>query len=391
MNRRIAWSLFGLSVLVAMAALALWAVTRSLDDVSDVTELRATEPAFMVAFLAYAAVGSLIVSRRFGNRVGWLFLGAGVVFELGLLAQEYAIYALRWSSESPPGGAWAGVLADCLPVVATGLGSLLLLIFPTGHLLSRRWWPVVWLSVCSVLVVLLAVVFEPGTLSSVVDAPKPVGIDFPLFDTGEWGWPGVLVAGLLAIASVVVRYRRGDAVERQQLRWFVAAVPVFVTSIYWVPSSDALAAVMSLGIASLPVAAGIAILRYRLYDLDLVIKRTLVYAVLTAGLAGLYFGIVLALQEVFSSFTGGSDLAVAVSTLAVAALFGPGRRRVQGAVDRRFYRRRYDAQRTLETFSARLRDEIDLHTLRDELGRVVEDTMQPAHLSFWLRPGRGRE
>ena len=384
MGSRIAWSLFGLSVLAAAAALALWAVTRSL-EVSGITELRATEPAFIVAFLAYTAVGSLIVSRRFGNRVGWLFLGVGLVFELGLLAQEYAIYALRWSSESPPGGTWAGVLADSLPVAATGLGSLLLLIFPTGHLLSRRWRPVVWLSVCSMVVVLLAVVFEPGTLLSVVGAPKPVEIDFPLFNAGEWGWPGVLMAGLLAIASVVVRYRRGDAVERQQLRWFVAAVPIFVTSIYWVPSSDALAAIVSLGIASLPVAAGIAILRYRLYDLDLVVKRTLVYAVLTAGLVGLYFGIVLALQQVFSSFAGGSDLAVAVSTLAVAALFGPARRRLQRAVDRRFYRRRYDAQRTLETFSARLRDEVDLHQLREELGRVVTETMQPAHVSLWLR------
>ena len=131
MSSRIASSLFGFSVAVAGAALALWAVTRSL-DVSDITELRATEPALIVAFLAYTAVGSLIVSRRFGNRVGWLFLGVGLAFELGFLAQEYAIYALRWSSEPPPGGAWAGVLADSLPVAATGLGALLLLIFRQG-------------------------------------------------------------------------------------------------------------------------------------------------------------------------------------------------------------------------------------------------------------------
>jgi len=384
MSGRVAWSLFGVSVLVAAAALTLWAITRSL-DVSDITELRATEPAFIVAFLVYTAVGSLIVSRRFGNRVGWLFLGAGLVVELGLLAQEYAIYSLRFASESPPGGAWAGLMADSLPAAATGLGTLLLLIFPTGHLLSPRWRPVVWLSLCSVLVVVLTTAFEPGTLSSVVGARKPVEIDFALFNRGEWAWLGLTAAGILAIVSVVVRYRRAAALEHQQLRWFLAAVPIFVVSIYWVPSSDVPAALMSLGIASLPVAAGVAILRYHLYDIDLIVRRTIVYGGLSALLAGLYFGIVLLLQEVFSSFAGGSDLAVAVSTLAVAALFGPARRRIQRSVDRRFYRRRYDAQQTLETFAARLRDEVELHQLREELGRVVTETMQPAHVSLWLR------
>jgi hypothetical protein len=384
---RIAWSLFALCVLMAGAALALWVPTRAL-EVSDVSGRRAAEPGLIVAFLAYAAVGSLIVSRRFGNRVGWIFLAVGLVFELGLLAQEYAIYALRWSSGSPPGGSWAGLLADLLPVAAFGLGTLLVLLYPTGHLLSRRWLPVAWLSVASAVVVALDTAFGPGTLSSVEGAAKPVEIDTPLLTSGGWAWPGFLLAGLLAIGSVVVRYRRSEAVERQQLRWFVAAVPIFVTSIFWVPGSDVPAALVALGLASLAVAAGIAILRYRLYDLDLVLKRTLVYGVLTAGLVGLYFGIVLALQEVFSSFAGGSDLAVAVSTLAVAALFGPARRRVQRAVDRRFYRRRYDAQRTLEAFSARLRDEIDLDALRGEMLGVVDETMQPSSVSLWLRSGQ---
>jgi MFS family permease len=389
MRSRIAWSLFGLSVLLAGAALALWVPTRSL-EVSEVSGRRASELGFIVAFLAYTAVGSLIVSRRFGNRAGWIFLAVGLIFELGLLAQTYAVYALVYVSDPLPGGAWAGLLADLLPVAAFGCGTLLLLWYPTGRPLSRRWSPVAWLSVAAALVVALDEAFAPGTLSSVSGAAKPVEIRSALTASGGWAWPGFLLAGLLAIVSVVIRYRRADALERQQLRWFLAAVPIFVTTIFWVPGSDVPAALVALGLASLPVAAGIAIFRYRLYDLDLVLKRTLVYAVLTAGLAGLYFGIVLALQEVFSSFTSGSDLAVAISTLAVAGLFGPARRRVQRAVDRRFNRRHYDAQRTLEAFAARLRDEIDLRALQGELGTIVEDTMQPSHVSLWLRPSEER-
>jgi hypothetical protein len=388
MRSRIAWSLFGLSVVVAAAAFALWVPTRSL-EVSEITSERAAEPGLIVAFLFYAAVGSLIVSRRFGNRVGWLFLVTGLVFELGLLMQEYAVYALRYAPGSPPGGAWAGLFAEFLPIVAIGIsGTFLLLIYPTGNLPSRRWRPVVWLAASSTLVVLLTTAFEPGRLTSVEGAAKPVEIDFPLFTGGEWAWPAMLFSGILAIVSVVVRYRRAGALERQQLRWFVAAVPIFVTSIFWVPAPDFAAAVVSLGLASLPIAAGIAILRYRLYDIDVIIRRTLVYGIVTAGLGGLYFAIVLALQQAFSGFAGGSDLAVAGSTLAVAALFRPVRNRVQALVDRRFYRRRYDTQRTLEAFSARLRDEIDLGTLRRELLQVVDETMRPANLSLWLRGGR---
>jgi len=381
---RVAWSLFGLSVVLAGAGLTLWALTRSL-DVSGLP--RSTDPALFVAFLTYSVVGSLIVSRRFGNRVGWIFLAAGLAVELALFCQEYAIYALRKSPGSLPGGSWAGLVADFTPVVALGLGTFLLLLFPTGHLLSRRFRSVAWLAAASLLVMWMGQVFKPGTLASVTGAEKPVEVHFPLFTGADWAWMGAMLALVLAIVSVIVRYRSGDTEERQQLRWFLAAAPIFIASFFIIDSvTDALSVLGALGLASLAVAAGIAIFRYHLYDLDLVVNRALVYGVLTAGLAGLYFGIVIALQEVFSPLTRGNDLAIAGSTLAVAALFRPARRWIQGIVDRRFYRRRYDAEAALAAFAARLRDEVDLDALAADLGAVVNETMQPAHVSLWLRP-----
>ena len=383
---RVASSLFGLSALFAAAGLTLWALTRSL-EVSDLP--RAADPALIVSILAYSAVGSLIVSGRFGNRVGWIFLAAGLGLQIALFCQEYAIYALRKSPGSLPGGSWAGLVSDLAPVAALALGTFLLLLFPTGQLTSPRFRPVVWLAAASLFVMGLGITLGPGTLSSVTGADKPIEIEFPLFSGSDWAWLGTMLALLLAVVSVYVRYRSAGTDERQQLRWFLAAAPIFIVSFFVLGEGEVLSVLGALGLSSLPIAAGIAIFRYRLYDLDLVLKRTLVYGVATVVLAGLYFGIVLALQQIFSSFAGGSDLAVAVSTLAVAALFGPARRRIQKAVDRRFYRRRYDAQRTLEAFSARLRDEVDLGALEGELSRIVEDTMRPAHVSLWLRPTEG--
>ena len=386
---RVAWSAFALSVLFAAGALALWIPTRSL----EVSELpRSTDPALIVAFLAYAAVGALIVSRRFGNRVGWIFLAAGVGFELVLFCQEYSIYALRKSPGTLPGGSWAGLVADLAPVGALCLGTFLLLLFPTGRLLSPRWRAVAWLAAASFLVLSAAIAAGPGTLETVTGAEKPVEIDFPLFTSGGWAWLGTMLALLLAVVSVIVRYRTSGSVERQQLRWFLAAGPLFIASFFVIDTvNEVVTVIAALGLASLPVAAGIAILRYHLYDLDVVVRRTLVYGALTALLAGLYFGIVIALQEVFSPLTRGNDLAIAGSTLVAAALFRPARGWIQGIVDRRFYRRRYDAAATLEAFSARLRDEVDLDALGTDLGAVVHETMQPAHVSLWLRRPEERE
>jgi hypothetical protein len=218
-----------------------------------------------------------------------------------------------------------------------------------------------------------------GGTKGFLDAAKdPAGLVFIL-----------LLAGLLA--SVAVRFRRSRGDERQQLKWMLAAVAVLVV---WILIREALGTNVSsalngilfgLAVVSLPVAAGIAMLKYRLYDVDVVIRKTLVYGSLTVLLAVAYIGLVLAGQAVFESFTGGSNLAIAVSTLVIAALFLPLRSRIQRLVDRRFYRRRYDAARTLASFAARLRNEVDLEALTGDLRRVVNETMRPAHLSVWLR------
>ena len=389
MRSRVAWSLFALSVVFAAGALAFWIPTRTI----DVSELpRPTDPALIAVFLVYGAVGALIVSRQFGNLVGWIFLAAGVGLEFVLLCLEYSIYALEKSPGTLPGGEWAAWIAELAPPAALGLGTFLLLLFPTGRLLSPRWRVVAWLAAAALIVMSAGIALAPGTLTTVAGIEKPVSVDFPLFTGSDWVWPLLMLSLLLGVVCVILRYRRGDATERQQLRWFLAAGPLFVASFFVIDTVNEIGNVIAaLGFASLPVAAGVAILRYHLYDLDVVVRRTLVYGALTALLAGLYFGIVIALQEVFSPLTRGNDLAIAGSTLVAAALFRPARGWIQGIVDRRFYRRRYDAAATLEAFSARLRDEVDLDALGTDLGAVVHETMGPAHVSLWLRPQERNE
>ena len=215
-------------------------------------------------------------------------------------------------------------MSDLAPVAALALGTFLLLLFPTGQLTSPRFRPVAWLAAAALFVMGLGITLGPGTLSSVTGADKPIEIEFPLFSGSDWAWLGTMLALLLAVVSMFGRYRSARTEERQQLRWFLAAAPIFIASFFVIGVGEVLSVLGALGLASLPIAAGIAIFRYRLYDLEVVVQRTLVYGVATVVLAGLYFGIVLALQQVFQSFAGGSDLAVAVSTLAVAALLRNG-------------------------------------------------------------------
>lgn len=387
------------SLVLAVGAIVFYGLSPSAEPSSEWGS-RELQVGLALAFLAYATVGALVASRRPENRVGWLLLVAALGFEIQGIAMGYAAYALVAEPGALPGGEIAAWLAWWIWVPGLTLTTtLLFLLFPDGRLLSRRWLAVA---------VLAAVLGTLGTVSSAletgpvdllqaVDVENPFGVDGADDVATVTGWLLLLLAACSAI-SLVLRYRHLRGEERLQLKWFVAAavllaatvIGVFLSTDYASTTvNSAMGWAFVVALAAVPIAIGVAVFKHRLYEIDLIIRQTLVYGVLSALLAGLYFGIVLALQEVFSSFAGGSDLAIAVSTLAVAALFRPVRGRIQGIVDRRFYRQRYDATQTLEAFGARLRQEIDLDSLSAELRAVVSETMQPAHVSLWLRSGGG--
>jgi hypothetical protein len=315
---------------------------------------------------------------------------------MGELALEYGVYSLVTAPGALPAGVWVAWFGAW----ARGIGGffmvlLLLLLFPTGRLPTRRWRVVVWAVVGYVavftLVSWLSPVSQDFRLSSV---HNPLGIDLEIMDLLSGVVYLTLPLLLLACgAAVIVRFRRSRGDERQQIKWFAYAVGVMAV-LFTLGFSLGLPQVVGLGplvfavpLSGLPVAAGIAILKYRLYEIDIIINRTLVYGTLTVTLVALYFGGVVVLQRIFVALTGErSTLAVVASTLLIAALFNPLRHRIQVFVDRRFYRSKYDAAKTLEAFSVTLRDETNLKALNDELVGVVRETMQPAHVSLWLRP-----
>jgi hypothetical protein len=351
-----------------------------------------------LGFSAFMVVGALIVAHRPSNAIGWLFSAIALLAFTGQLANEYAIYALATRPGSLPGailaawyGSWPWYLVLALSLIFTPL------LFPTGGLLSPRWRPVAWLAGAATAALTLLAALR-GELEPVPDQliPNPIGI--AAVENPEQSPVGaalfIMLVALAAVAlgSLVIRFRqssRGE--ERQQLKWFTYAgallLPGAVLATFVNNTVGNL--IFASPIVFVPVAAGIAILRYRLYDIDRIINRTLVYGLLTALLAGVYTGVVLVMGQVFGGM-GGDPLSwvVAGATLAVAALFQPARRRIQQVVDRRFNRRRYDVAQTVEAFTARLRDEVDLDALSAELLAVVDQTMQPTLASLWLRPAR---
>jgi hypothetical protein len=307
----------------------------------------------------------------------------------------YANYALFVADPPLPAGA-AVVLYNVAGPPAFGLIGVVLLLFPDGRLPAPRWRPALIVSLTGIAAIALGYAFRPGPGDppfQSVDNPFGIAGAFELFDglTGL-GWVLMGVGCVLAAIAMVIRLRRSGGVERQQLKWMALGAGVLgvtfpcveVTYLAGMDSGQTIRdTVLAAGIAAIPITAGIAILRYRLYDFDVVVNRALVYGALTATLAATYVGSVLLLQALVVN--EGSGLAVALSTLAVAGLFRPARARIQAAVDRRFYRRRYDAERTIAAFSARLRDQVELDALGAELRQVVIDTVQPAHVSLWLK------
>jgi hypothetical protein len=341
--------------------------------------------------VVFGTTGAMIASRHPRNPIGWLFLVASVSAGVGNIAGSYAEYYIATGNGSR---ALAGAAAQYgelswMPFILLP-STFLLALFPDGHLLSHRWRPVAW---CSGVGMATAFVVEGMHAGPVSDHPQlrnPFGVDSPLLSPLDG--LSLLLIGIGMIGSsisLIVRFRRSHGEQRQQIKWLALAGVVAVATIsiatpaYEALGEDLANALMMTAVMGLPAAAAIAILRYRLYDIDVVINRALVYGALTATLAATYLISVLLLQLVLESLTEGSGLAVAASTLAAAAVVRPARARIQGIVDRRFFRHKYDAAQTLASFSAGLRDQVDLDTVQSDLRAVVAETMQPSHVSLW--------
>jgi len=391
----LAWSLWALSVALITLSLVLLALIRAHPGI-HVFDFWLGNSLVVID----VTVGAIVASRRPENPVGWLLCLSGVATSTSTFASQYAIYALLAEPGLLPAGeAMAWIAAWTLPIM-NGVQVFYLLLFPTGRLPSRRWRWLAWLTVAYIVVGVLTSAFSPGAyLGSLGPIRNPLGIEglTQFYKAVLYTMSPALF--LAAAFSLVVRLRRAVGVERQQLKWLayaagglaIVSILIIITIAIDTPRwyewvANAILVAVTPGV---PVAIGIAILRYRLYEIDLIINRTLVYGSLTAILVGVYFGSVTATQALFGILTGQQELpqlVVVTSTLLIAALFNPLRRRIQSFIDRRFYRRKYDAIKTLEAFSVKLRDATDLDALSDDLVGVVRETMQPAHVSLWLRP-----
>jgi cytochrome b subunit of formate dehydrogenase len=390
----LAWSACALSL--ALTALSVLLIVLLLN--SDTPIYYYWLETSMVA-VGYSTVGAVVASRLPESPIGWLFCAIGLIFGVVHFSAEYATYALLAPSRSLPGGEAFAWLTSWVGIFGLGLVVFLDLLFPNGRLPSARWRWFARFTAIALLPATILSALSPGLIISST-LQNPLGVE---------GLPDVLRAieafmyalVVVGASSMLARLRHAGTIERQQIKWFAYATVVIsgvilkntlypavgVIWVWWVGLI-----LTAVGVVSSPIAMGVAILRYRLYEIDILINRTLVYGSLSATLVVLYFVSIVLLQSLFVVLIGEkSTLAVVASTLVIAALFNPFRRRIQSVVDRRFYRRKYDARKTLESFSTQLRNETDLDALGDDLVGVVRETMQPAHVSLWLRPDTASE
>jgi hypothetical protein len=407
----LAWSLAGLTVAI-FAVAVVFAILTLIADPSQLAET-AGRFAIILPFFSFPVVGVLIASRRPGNWIGWICLISGLFWTAFFENDASSAYELART-----GTVKSSVTLDALTqadwVFPVGLlGIYMILLFPDGRLPSRRWRPFAWFAGAVMVLINVSFVLAPGPLEGHSGVRNPFGLEqFPWMTGAAVATVLMLPLCILISAfSLVLRYRRSDQETREQIKWLAFAAS-FVGLTYfgtlasglllapesyttnetaplWVSLSQLLSYISFAGV---PIAIGFAVLKYRLYDIDIIINRALVYGSLTATLVALYFGGIIVLQRTFVFVTGEeSTLAVVASTLAIAALFNPLRRRIQSFIDRRLYRSKYDTRKTLEAFSAKLRDETDLAALNQELVGVVAETMQPAHVSLWLRPDQPQQ
>ncbi len=379
---RLPWAIWMLSLGFSILGLILLAVTRDI----PFTERWGFRGFPATLALAFGAVGALIASRHPRNVIGWLFCGSGLLNGVEVFLEEYHVYANIAHAGTLPAGEAVQWIIAWLWVWASGTPWIFLpLLFPDGQLPSPRWRSFAWLSGATLTATASVFAFAPIQYSGyrhsfVIDAPDAVWA--PVF-TSALVLLGACVLG--AALSLLLRFRRAQGEKRQQLKWIVYA-GVLLAVLSPLSNINALSGLIILALLGVPVATAIAILRYRLYDIDLIIRRTLVYSVLTGLLAFIYFGSVVILQRLFTAVSGQqSAVAIVLSTLAIAALFAPLRRRVQDVIDRRFYRKKYDAAKTLAAFATTCRDETDLEKLTARLVEVVDETMQPESVSLWLK------
>ena len=360
--------------------------------------ITALDVLWATSIIGFPTAGAIIASRQPRSPLGWLFLTAPLFLMIGVGAGEQARVVLR-AGESRSAEQW-GWFSNVSMSSGMSLGGLMALLIPNGKLPSRGWRIVAAIEVVIVAMWVFTAAFRPGPLDGIElsQVTNPYGLEGwgPFLSTVQSVLaPVFMVLLLLSLASIPLRLLRASDEERLQLKWVAYGAAVVVACVLVLfalqaigpPPQVAITLIITVAVIAIPVAIGIAMLRYRLYDVDVVINRTLVYGLLSAVLAGIYVGLVFAFQGLLAPFTAESDLAIAASTLAVAALFRPVRTRVQAFIDRRFYRRKVDAQQTLDEFTGDLRDEVDLPTLSGRLTAVVNDTMQPAHVSLWLRTG----